>query len=300
MATYNGSLYITEQIESILTQTYENWILTISDDGSSDNTVDIIDDYVAKFPQKIRRISSGHSFGNAREHFFWLMQKCTADYICLCDQDDVWKANKLELFVNAMRELEIANGYESPLLVFSDLQVVDEQLHTLHPSIMQLQQQKAEIADYRELLFKNVANGNAMMLNAPLARLASRCKSPFDTIMHDWWIAIIAARFGKIAYIDETTILYRQHSGNDVGAKKSGGLMFYVGKLLNFQDAQNVFNRKAKQAGVFLDTFANVLPADECIILKSYAERTMSIRMKLGYLRWLTSLTRKIGFLLFW
>lgn len=300
MATYNGSLYITEQIESILAQTYKDWILTISDDGSGDNTVDIIESYVAKYPQKIRRISGGHSFGNAREHFFWLMQNCTSDYICFCDQDDVWQANKLELFINAMGKLEFANGTELPLLVFSDLRVVDEKLNTIHPSIMLLQQQKAEIADYRELLFKNVVNGNAMMINAPLAKLASKCKSPSDTIMHDWWIAITAARFGKIAYIDEATIHYRQHSGNDVGAKKTHGLLFYVKKLLNMQEAQIVFNRKAKQAGVFLDTFANALPEEECAVLKAYSERKMPIGMKIDYLKWLTSFMRKTGFLFFW
>lgn len=300
MAAYNGSAYIAEQIESIIAQTYPCWRLTISDDGSKDNTVEIIDSYAAKYPQKIRRISSGHAFGNAREHFFWLMQNCSAEYICFCDQDDVWKPNKLALFAEAMEELEKAGSPELPLLVFSDLQVVDEQLRTLHPSIMRLQQQKAEIADYRELLFKNVVNGNAMMMNGSLAKLAGKCTSPSDTMMHDWWIAITAAKFGKTAFVDEATILYRQHSTNDVGAQKAYGPAFYLKKLLHLQDAQAVLNGKARQAGVFLDTFADVLPPDECAVLKAYSQRSMPIGMKLDYLKWLTSFTRKIGFLFLW
>ena len=114
MATYNGSKYLSEQLDSIVKQSYTNWHLTISDDKSSDDTIDIIDTYISKYPNKIRRIGSGIHFGNARDHFFWLLKECDSDYVMLSDQDDVWLDNKIELSIIH------ASGYTNPVIgVFS-------------------------------------------------------------------------------------------------------------------------------------------------------------------------------------
>lgn len=300
LATYHGEKYIREQIDSILTQSYTDWHLTISDDGSTDETVAIIDDYQFRYPEKIRRIRSQKKFGTARDHFFWLLQNCTADYICFSDQDDVWKPDKLRLFAERMREIEDAEGKNTPILVFSDLCVVDEALNVICDSIMYLQQQKANVADYHELLFKNVVNGNAMMINKDLADISLRCLAPEKTIMHDWWIAVAAARFGRISYIDCATVLYRQHGGNDVGAKKARGIDFILRKLTHMKTLLGSFNQKATQARVFLDTFHDQLELEERLLLMPFSQRKMSLREKLVFCKWLTSASRKIGFLLLW
>ena len=136
MATFNGEKFIRQQIDSILAQSCGDWHLTVSDDGSKDETVAIIDDYQFRYPEKIRRICSQKKFGTARDHFFWLLRNCTADYICFSDQDDVWKPDKLRLFAERIREIEEAEGKNTPILVFSDLCVVDEALNVINDSIM--------------------------------------------------------------------------------------------------------------------------------------------------------------------
>lgn len=300
MATFNGEKFIRQQIDSILAQSCGDWHLTISDDGSKDETVAIIDDYQFRYPEKIRRICSRKRFGTARDHFFWLLQNCTADYICFCDQDDVWKPDKLRMFAERIREIEEAEGKNTPILVFSDLCVVDEALNVISDSIMYLQQQKANVADYHELLFKNVVNGNAMMINKALADISLRCLVPEKTIMHDWWIAVAAARFGRISYIDCATVLYRQHGGNDVGAKKARGIGFILRKLTHLKTLLASFDQKAAQARVFLDTFHDQLELEERLLLMPFSQRKMSLREKLVFCKWLTSASRKIGFLLLW
>ncbi len=300
LATYQGEKYIREQIDSILTQSYSDWHLTISDDGSTDETVSIIDEYQSRYPDQIRAVRSKKKIGTARDHFFWLMQNCGSDYICFCDQDDVWKPDKLKLFADRMREMEETEGQNTPILVFSDLCVVDKELKVISDSIMYLQQQKAIIEDYRELLFKNVVNGNAMMINRALADISMRCLAPKKTIMHDWWIAITAARFGGISYIDCATVLYRQHGENDVGAKKARGIGFILRKLTHLKTLLTSFDQKATQARVFLDTFHDELEPGERLQLGHFSQRKMSIREKLVFCKWLTSASRKIGFLLLW
>ena len=90
MAAYNGAPYIREQVDSILCQTDTNWHLTVSDDGSTDGTDAILDEYARRYPDKVRRVVSGRRFGGAREHFFWLTAQCDSAYLAFSDQDDVW------------------------------------------------------------------------------------------------------------------------------------------------------------------------------------------------------------------
>ena len=177
--------------------------------------------------------------------------------------------------------MEETEGKNTPILVFSDLCVVDEALNVISDSIMYLQQQKANVADYHEVLFKNVVNRNAMMINRALADISLRCLAPEKTIMHDWWIAIAAARFGRISYIDHTTVLYRQHGGNDVGAKKARGIGFILRKLTHLKTLLASFDQKAAQARVFLDTFRDELEPEECLLLMPSSQRKMSSREKL-------------------
>jgi len=300
LATYNGEKYISQQIDSILYQTSKNWHLTVSDDGSNDCTNNILSSYIKRYPEKISRMRSGKKFGNAREHFFWLLQNCNADYIFFCDQDDVWKADKVEKTLAVIKKIEAANGRKCPAMVFTDLAVVDASLNYLFDSLMYIQQQNPHITDYRQLLFKNVVNGNTMVINKALAKIARNCTDVRGIVMHDWWIAIVAARFGKIAYLPEQTILYRQHKGNNVGAHNAYSPLFYVHKLLYPKELRKSFAGKAKQAGVFLETFAEFLSCDEKEILRAFSRLNMPSAMRWHYLRFINTFSRKLVFFLAW
>lgn len=263
MAVYNGSAYIREQIDSILNQTYENWHLTISDDGSTDGTDLIADEYAAKYPKKITRVYSGVRFGNARDHFMWLSENCTSRYMLYSDQDDVFNPEKMSRLMDAMQNAERQWGRDLPILVFSDQTVVDEKLNVIEPSLMRCQKQAFDSFDYHALLIQNVVTGGAMMVNRPLCSLAVQCRSRERIIMHDWWMAATAARFGKIIYLDEPLSLYRQHGGNSVGAKRVGSAGYIAGMMGNLRGVREMILRKKSQAGVFEETYTALLTAED-------------------------------------
>lgn len=300
LATYNGAQYLSQQLDSILRQDTDAWHLTISDDGSSDTTVQIIDAYVNQYPEKIARVSSGTRFGSARDHFFWLMRQCDAEYMLFCDQDDVWHPDKVRLFAQALEEGERQYGSGMPLLVFSDLSVVDQNLQCMHPSLSRMQQQNPHAQDYRNLLFQNTVTGCAMGINRSLADLAGQCAEPGQTVMHDWWLALVAARFGKMVYLDESTIDYRQHGGNSVGAKDVRSIRYLLEKVTHLSRFQKTVAEKKKQSAAFAECYGAVLTEEDRAVLRDFAKDRSSVIFKIHYLKWINSPLRKIGFLVRW
>lgn len=270
LAAYNGEAFVREQIESILAQTDASWHLTVSDDGSQDGTAAILDAYAARYPQKIRRVRAGRRFGCARDHFFWLMRQCDADYIAFSDQDDVFYPHKMETLMRAMRDAQARLGEQTPILVFSDQTVTDARLETIAPSLMRYQKQDVARFDYRGILMQNVVTGGAMMINRALSELADRCAAPSETIMHDWWLAAVAARFGEIVYIDEPLCAYRQHGDNSVGAKDVGSMAYVLRMLGQLRAVRGALVRKKAQARVFRQTYADRLREEDLRFLDGF------------------------------
>lgn len=272
LASYNGEAYIREQIDSILAQSDDRWYLTVSDDGSSDRTPEILDEYANQHPDKITRVYSGKRFGNARDHFFWLIGQCGADYIFTCDQDDNWYREKVKKQLDAIEAAEKQYGKETPVLVFSDQTPTDAQLDPLAQSFMRYQNQYFEHFDYRSILMRNVVTGGAMCFNRALRNLAMQCVDSKQTIMHDWWMAAVAARFGKIVYIDEPLSDYRQHGANSVGAKNVRSLAHVARKIANLNEVQRTTVNKKRQTRVFVDTYENSLPDADRFFLERFAK----------------------------
>ena len=218
LATYNGQDYLGEQIDSILAQSNQDWRLVIRDDGSADNTLSIIKDYVSRYPDKIGFIEDEGSHLGASLNFQRLLENSAAEYIMFCDQDDVWLPRKIERTLNLLKatEKEYPN---KPVLVHTDLRVVDSRLKTIARSTWRYQGTFPEIGnDPDKVVLQNVATGCTIMINQK-AKDASM-PIPKEAIMHDWWIVINVAKHGRIVYIPDQLVLYRQHSNNAVGAKK--------------------------------------------------------------------------------
>lgn len=270
LASYNGEAYIREQIDSILKQTDDCWHLTVSDDGSTDRTVEILDEYVRCFPEKITRVYSGKKFGCARNHFMWLIQQCEAEYIATCDQDDYWFVDKVKKIRSIIQRLEKEHGKEMPILVFSDQTPTDADLHQLCDSLMKMQKQYTDEIDWRALIFQNIVTGGACMFNRALAKLACRCRNVSQIMMHDWWLAIVAARFGKIAYLNESTGYYRQHGNNSVGAKNVGSISHIMNKLMHLGLLRETIVDRKHQAEVFATTYAQSLDETDKEFLYSF------------------------------
>lgn len=220
LATYNGDKYLDEQIQSILDQSFQNWQLFIRDDGSTDKTMDIIRQWL-KFDDRINIVTDDQGRIGAAKNFQALMQvvkKEKYQYILFCDQDDIWNPDKISKQYYIFKQLEDLYGNNMPLLLHSDLEVVDSHLKTIHKSFLQYQGLFHE-NDYplKTLLVQNFVTGCTVMINRSL--LEKALPLPESAMMHDWWLALCAAIFGKIAYLPETTIKYRQHDANEVGAK---------------------------------------------------------------------------------
>ena len=134
MATYNGELYLEEQIKSIIKQSYKNWILYIRDDGSKDNTLKIINRYTYKYPDKIKLIADDRGNLGSNMNFKELMQYSKNEYCMFCDQDDVWLEDKIKLSLDKIKKLENKYGKNTPILVHTDLKVVNEKLDEISES----------------------------------------------------------------------------------------------------------------------------------------------------------------------
>ncbi|MGV3050217.1 glycosyltransferase family 2 protein [Streptococcus hyovaginalis] len=211
MSTYNGEKYLAEQIESIRNQTFSNWTLLIRDDGSKDKTRDVI----ADFAQKDSRIhfinpNSTKNLGVIKS-FHTLVQYQRADVYFFSDQDDVWLPDKLQV------TLETAQTYQAdqPLMVYTDLKVVNQDLQVMNESMIRSQSHHANTKLVQELT-ENTVTGGTSMINHALAELWTVTD---DILMHDWYLALLATAFGKLIYIDQPTELYRQHAENVLGAR---------------------------------------------------------------------------------
>ena len=216
MATYNGEKYIAQQLDSILNQTFQDWRLMIRDDGSSDKTVAIMNEYALQHPDKIIVIPQAQHLG-PKENFAGLLNYSQAPYTMFCDQDDVWLPTKVAVTLDAMTDLEKRLGTDLPLLVYTDLVVVDDELSTIDQSFFHYIR-NGPYFTLKSLLMQNTVAGCTVMMNQTLREMTPSI--PDDAIMHDWWMGLIAAAFGKIVCLSESTILYRQHNTNTAGAKK--------------------------------------------------------------------------------
>jgi glycosyltransferase involved in cell wall biosynthesis len=220
LATYNGARFLREQIDSLLAQDYENIRVLARDDGSSDGTVEILQQYAERVPDGFQLMPASPATGSAKQNFLLLMKASSADYICFSDQDDVWLPDKVSRTKQAMDQLESQWGKKEPLLVFSDLHVVDEQLKMLYESFWtHMNLDPDRINRIPELMVRSVVTGCTAMVNRPMLDLAVRM--PEEAFMHDRWIGLLASFMGRCGIVRAQTVLYRQHEHNVLGTGRN-------------------------------------------------------------------------------
>lgn len=272
MATYNGDNYLREQIDSILAQTNQNWVLFARDDNSTDSTLQILQQYASLYQNKIVLIEDPSlSGGSAKQNFAsilsWVSKRYSFSYFMFSDQDDVWLDTKIEKSLHFMKDNE--SDCSIPLLVHTDLTVVDRQLSVLDDSFFHYRNLDPHLTDLPRLLVQNNVTGCTMLWNRALNDLLDFNNR--SIVMHDWWIALTAGAFGKILCLKDPTILYRQHGTNVVGATRVNSFGFILKRLRGYKQVQQKLKQSVEQAGAFLDYYKASLGHDQVHILQQFS-----------------------------
>ena len=212
LATYNGSKYLHEQLDSILNQSYGNINVIIRDDGSSDNTVMIIKEYEQK-DNRVKLLNDNLGNLGFVRNFEELMKNSTSDYIMFSDQDDIWYNDKVEISYTRMKAIEESNGKSCPILVHTNSRIMNYETRTKSLFISNC----AKNSSFENSFFNFFVQGSTMLINESLKREAL----PFskEVYLHDRCLHLIAEFIGIRAYIDVPTMDYRQHSNNEIGSR---------------------------------------------------------------------------------
>ncbi|MEA2029109.1 MAG: glycosyltransferase family 2 protein [Campylobacterota bacterium] len=271
LSTYNGEKYLQEQLDSLLNQSYDAIEVIVRDDGSRDKTYQILEMYDITLLENRENLGVKGSF---EVLLAYTLEHSDAQYFMFCDQDDVWKNDKIEQTLSKMQAMEQEHE-EMPLLVHSDLEVVNESLETIADSMWEYEAIFPQYNTFNRLLIQNTITGCTMMINRRLAEFS--LPIPSGAVMHDWWMGLVAAQFGKVGYIDQSTIKYRQHSNNTIGAKdhkKINLFRHYAGVLFSLIKRDQKYMKdleiNIKQAKAFLDTFESQLNQETINMLKSF------------------------------
>ena len=250
MATYNGEKYLKEQIESILNQTYKDFVLYIRDDNSTDSTNKIINEYTEKYPNKIIQVKDDKVARGACKNFMYLLEYVYSlnkhDIYMFSDQDDFWLENKVEITVNRYNEV---SNKEQPILIHTDLNVVDSKLELINKSFLKYSNLDSDCKEFNKYLIQNNVTGCTTLVNQKLVDMVNFKIN--DLCMHDWYFALLASAFGQVIFINKSTINYRQHGNNVLGAKKVKGICGIYNKLIKNNTIKKDLSRVFKQAESF-------------------------------------------------
>lgn len=317
MAAYNGEKFIGEQIDSILKNDYENLVLWIFDDGSTDGTSIIINKFTEQYPDKIKYYKNKDNLGvtknflqglnyaaqncihlNNQEQILNTVQMQTEHYFMFCDQDDVWLPEKIKKTLKHMKKVEKKHGKDSAAAVFTDAIIVDENLQELFPSFYQRSKLDIKKLDLPHLMMENKLIGCTVMINSALQKKLSVI--PERARYHDWWVGLAASAFGHISFLPEPTLNYRQHSKNVVGNQSFSS--YVQGRLKALPKQKEVLFQTMKQAEEFYDIYKNDLKNTQKMQVYAMSKLTNNnwlkrriLLFRYGFLK--TGIVRNIGLL---
>lgn len=211
LSTYNGAPFLREQLDSLISQTHQNWVIFASDDGSSDATLAILSEYQLELGQDRLVIFPGPRKGFSA-NFLSLLKRpeLEANYYAYCDQDDVWEADKLERGVRWCETI----APTQPALFCGRTRLIDEAGNPIGYSPL-----FPEPPSFRNALVQSIAGGNTMLFNEATRELLMKTREGDQIISHDWWTYLVVTGCGGIVHYESVpTIDYRQHGRNLIGS----------------------------------------------------------------------------------
>ena len=257
MATYNGSKYVDKQILSILAQDFNEWRLIIHDDGSTDNTLDLIKKY-EKIDSRINLISDNQYFHDPAKHFLYILKFASAPFVCFCDQDDIWMESKLR----CMHEIISIKDHNIPQVIFSDAYLLKDgkiggRLIFSHPHHL------------NEILFTNGGiHGSASMFNKTMVDFM--LKTTETCIMHDHLLTLIGCSIGELTYMTNKLFLYRQHENNVTGNMETNLLKRLIIGIKSSRNGYVLSENTIDGVKFFLEVYKGFLKKKDMSILTDY------------------------------
>lgn len=267
LSTYNGHKYIRELVDSVLAQEKVDVRLQVRDDGSSDDTLQILESY---YDPRIS-VRTGHNLKPAKS-FLSLLRECDdSEYYAYCDQDDVWYQNKL---ITAVKELQEIN---EPALFISTYDVVDADLNKMFTFDMKYE----EPLRLQDTIIYRAPSACNMVFNHALREVINK-SNPQSVRMHDFWTLLVAESHNfKIITKNAPLIKYRQHGNNSVSITPS--IMTRVKRLLN--SLSNGNNERWRQAKELYEVYKDEISKEQKDILETVVNYRSSIKKRLQLLR---------------
>lgn len=297
LATYNGEKFIEKQINSILNQTFQNFICYISDDGSKDRTLEIIMKYQKISNGKIRLISKDIDCESGpKANFFrlidYVLKFSNAPYIMFCDQDDIWELDKIEKQILFIKSLDIENG--KPQLVFGDQILIDDNDHVIAESAEKYSGRTPADYQFKRLVFRNTVAGCVMCINRNLLEMMGCYTNLENIVLHDWWAMLIGVCCGETHYIDTPLMYYRQHGKNSVGVDNRNYLRKICKYIVHFKSSIRTKKEQIEKCKCQMlelmkikDNNLYLKDIDEfCRICKKKKMFRMIYMLKNGYIAW--------------
>jgi glycosyl transferase group 2 len=291
LSTYNGEQYLSEQLDSLLQQTYPNITIYVRDDGSDDHTLQILEKYQTKCrerqdggPQIVILQEENPANLGYMKSFWTLLQKCErADYYAFCDQDDVWLPTKIECGVAAMER----EKNDIPILYSSGFVYCNENMEVTGYPV-----QITVPVEFKDVLFYTPAFGFTIMINNKLREQAFSASS-LEDMPHDGWCQKIAASMGKFVYDRTVTAKYRRHASTVTyaGGRKLN-LVFKWIKNEIFGDGMEEYYRVLRH---FYDEYEKVLSDENKEKLYVFTKREKSFSLYLKRLFWKERLRPSLG-----
>lgn len=270
LSTYNGARHLPEQLDSLRRQVGVDVVLHARDDGSKDDTVNVLRSRSSDFPA-VGNIGSGDNLGVARS-FLQLLRTAPdeAEYFAFCDQDDVWLDDKLARATGALAQSD------GPAMYCSLATLVDEELGVIGPSPAH------PARSFEQLLYTNFAIGCTIVLNRAARDLVIGRLPEIPIPLHDWWVTQVVAAFGTIVYDPRPGLLYRQHGGNVVGmtGNRAAERWTLARKLIS---SPRSFYAIHAQATEFQRLFGADLARDKAAVLQELVDSKRSFVRRIAF-----------------
>lgn len=270
LSTYNGEKHLREQLDSYLElDNLDEIKVLIRDDGSTDSTRQILDEYAEKYGFEV---IYGENIGlNASLHELVLRCDMSCEYFSFSDQDDVWRKDKLKRAVDALDALDGS----IPLLYSACSSITDDELRVKGKTLVP----KRPLSFYNAMI-QNACIGHSQVCNRALIELLRPCFSS-DIYVHDSWVYTVATAFGKAIHDKERTTLYRQHGNNAIGYE-TGKIKNLIKRIKRLKSGKS--RRYTYQLRAFCELYDEKIPAEYRAECEKYFKKQKCFFTRLGYI----------------